>query len=121
MVSRTLRVENIVGLKEACAIVGLNEGMFTSLRSSDPSFPKPIRVVAETSLWDSVELRKWKSDRILASARRAREETAKAAPIPRPAAPIKRPAAVRKAAEPVSTLTVEDRKRILDGLLGGGQ
>lgn len=83
MTSKQIRPENIVGMLEACAVLGLTEGMVAGLRAGDPDFPKPFRTIRETPLWDSAELRRWNSARILASARRSADEVVKAAvPLP---------------------------------------
>lgn len=61
---RQVDIDDVVGVHEACLIIGLTDGRLSQLLKHDPDFPKPIAEVRATKLWLRGDLELWLKNRV---------------------------------------------------------
>ena len=62
--TRLVDPEDLAGISEAAATLGLTGSGVTGLLIHDPTFPRPIRQLAATRLWLVSDLRTWQAARV---------------------------------------------------------
>lgn len=56
--------DDLVGLAEACEILGLTNATVSNYLRDDPSFPRPVRQLRCSRIWVGEDLRNWSANRV---------------------------------------------------------
>ena len=61
---RMVDADELMGLSEVTAFIGMSDGRVSQLLRQDPTFPQPVAYILAGRLWVRSDIQAWKANRV---------------------------------------------------------